>query len=803
MAPQEETNPGLVDLTTPDYAGKCGMCHPGGGPMEKDRNDNFLYEKSLSEIQADFDAGRIPGDYATWSSKDKKFVPFVWQIQVGDKTIDNTMAPACFYCHSAKALSSGVDTAAKGTLMFRMSLLGKLTGKHYFAAADALGGLLGTVNATTGEINYDPSLFDGNDMKGSNIVGKSSFSCGHCHGVFQFADFDNDGKVNGLDFVKAAKDPKFMHPDGMKEALVWQDNANMTDENGISKFVDVHRSHDVNCVDCHSSVKHDFIGEGYAPSGGYWFASHDFAKGNSGPAFGVMWNQMAGTLTCEKCHENAVDFHQAYFGPAAKTHLDKVACTTCHIGKKYFFRVKLIDWTLPMLVVTGNATSIKFAGLDKHGYLYGDPKNGKYEDIAWFPVRNANTGEVTWKIKPANAMGVLLFEDNSSGEFKPVFARYLAKVFKLNPDLPTKYLKVEIDPNTGKPKRVDGAIDPETGQPIKILNIKPGVGKISEDTDLASGNWTLWRATPNYIDVNLNGKYDEGVDVQITDDTGLNGAKDGDPELNTKEEVEAAINTLKKVISSATGKENVEVKLVATADAFGMSHNIRPAEEALTCADCHGGRSSELKGHLFTDKTPLYFPYEPEVENATYFDKKIDRAPTEEEFAEHIKEELISVGYPAGVVETSSGIKVEVKGKADVREKTPQEVASYFQLPADKIKAVVSVVPLGNEPITLEFQLPSSNDSYNVKVLNGTLEKVDKKDGKLIVTVVPKQSRAVTSDEIVVALVEGTSGTQASSGNAGGGGGGGCSITPTAGLGGAVSGILGLLPLGFLRRRRK
>jgi len=176
-------------------------------------------------------------------------------------------------------------------------------------------------------------------------------------------------------------------------------------------------------------------------------------------------------------------------------------------------------------------------------------------------------------------MGVLLFEDNSAGEFKPVLARYLAKVFKVNPDLPTKYLKVRV--GNGGLARVDGAIDPDTEQPIKILDIKPGVGKISEDSDLISGNYTLWRATPNYIDVNLNGQYDEGVDVQITDDTGLTGTTDGDPELNTKEEVEAAINTLKKVISSATGKTDVEVKLVATTDAFGMSHNIRPAEEAL------------------------------------------------------------------------------------------------------------------------------------------------------------------------------------------------------------------------------
>jgi len=655
LAPEEESNPGLTDLTTPEYAAKCGMCHPGGGPMEKDRKDNFLYQKNLSEIQQALDSGKLLGDYIIWSKTEKRFIPFEWKVDVNGQKINNTAAPTCFYCHSKKALQNGIDTAATATLMFRLSLLGKLTGKHYFAASDTLGGLLGNVNPETGEINYDLTLFDGNKLIGDYIVGKSDYSCGHCHGVFQFEDFDNDGKITPLDFIKAAKDPKFMHPDGMKEALIWQFN--------IGVETDVHRLNGKGCTDCHAPVKHEYIGSGYYPSSPTLVPSHDFAKGNSGPAFGVRWSQLAGSATCENCHDGRT-IHEGIFGPPSYTdiHLQKVACTTCHIGKKYFYRVKLIDWSLPLLTFSGtpvepsNATAIAstITGLDKHGYLYGDPINGKWEDIALFPERNFKTGEVKWKYKPANAMGVLLFEDNSSGEFKPVFARYLAKAFKLNPNLPTKYLKVEIDPSTGKPKRVDGAIDPETGKPIKILNIKAVKGgKIAEDPDLLSGQFALWRATPNYIDINLNGAYDEGTDIPILDDTGLTGAPDGDPEINTKTEVEAAIITLKKVIESATGK-NVDVKLVATADAFGMSHNIKPASRALTCADCHGkSESAVLSGPLFTQTTPLYFEYDAEVTNANYFEAKIERTPTQIRFAEFVQEELIKAGYPAPEEATS------------------------------------------------------------------------------------------------------------------------------------------------------
>ncbi len=643
MAPEVETNPGLVDLTTPEYAGKCGMCHPGGGPMEKDRQDNFLYEKSLSELQSEFDAGKILGDYAVLDKSTGKFVPFEWTLNVNGKKINNTEAPTCFYCHSKKALESGIETAATGTLMYRMTLTGKVFGgKKYFAAADTAGGLLGTIDSSTGEVNYDTSLFDSDgNFLGSNILGKSDNACGHCHGVFQSEDFDKDGKITPLDFVKAAKDPKFMHPDGMKEAFVWQFSEG-------SKNYDVHKKNGVGCVDCHSSVPHEYIGSGYFPSSNTLTPSHDFAKGNSGPAFGVMWSQLAGSLTCTKCH-NAKTIHDGVFGPSSYTdvHLEKVACTTCHIVKKYFYRVKFIDWTLPMFAFDGT-TNNKVVGLDKHGYLYGDPANGKSIDIALFPERDFKTGKVKWKYKPANAMGILMFEDNSSGEFKPVFARYLSKAFKLDWNLPTKYLKVELDPNTGMPKRID------RGDGVKILNIKPGKGKIAEDSDITGGTWALWRAVPNYIDVNLNGQYDEGVDVQITDDTGLSGSPDGDPEINTKVEVEAAINTLKKIISSATGKSDVEVKVVATADAFGMSHNIKYASEALDCADCHGGsRDGVLTGPIFTQKTPLYFDLS-EIEGQPYFDKKVDRAPTELEYANLVQEELVKAGYPSPEGETTT-----------------------------------------------------------------------------------------------------------------------------------------------------
>jgi len=607
--------------------------------MERDRNDNFLYQKRLNEIQETFESGKIPGDYALFSSG--KFVPYDWKTQVGNQTINNTMAPACFLCHTKlKSIESH-----QGILMFRISVA-KL---HYLAGADTAASGLATLNLQTKEFTYNATFDVDSSTDGiqinENVIGRASDQhCSQCHGG-GWDDINGDGKITPMDFVIQVKDLKFLQPDFMKEAKVWFFNGNFTDGNGVPKNVEVHQWADYvgannikGCVDCHKPVNHDYIGEGYFPNTTVLVPSHDFAKGNAGPAHGVMWHQMAGSAKCENCHTDPVSIHESVMGPAAKTHMDKIVCTTCHIGKKYFYRVKLIDWTLPMWVVSGNGTSIKFLGLDKNGYLYGDPVNGTWPDVAWFPQRDFNTGKVTWKLKSVNAMGVLYFEDNSQGTFKPVLARYLAKAFKLNPNLPTKYIIAQVDPATGKPVRTGdkGYI------PMKVK--KNSI--IANDEDLQSGNWTLWRALPNFIDVNLNGQYDEGVDIQITDDTGLYAdAPDGTPEINTSKEVEAAIQTLTKIISQATGKSDVTVKIAASSDAFAMTHNIRPAFEALSCSDCHGRDENVLTGPFFTRTTPLYFTYDSSVTSSPYFDKKVEQKPSQLSYAEYVKEELTKMGY--------------------------------------------------------------------------------------------------------------------------------------------------------------
>ncbi len=790
-------------MTTPEYDAACGMCHPGGGPMERDREGNFLHEKSLSEIEAALSNGEVLGDYTVWSPKEKRFVPFVWTISAGNETVNNTLAPNCFMCHSS-VIGSQNPYAPSST--FNMPLLSYRLATfklRYFSGAGTLSSGIATLNPDN-TFNYNLA-FDadnataGLQVDGSFIVHSNDMHCSQCHGG-GWDDFDGDGRITKLDFLLQVKDLRYLQPDGLKEAKVWFFNETITDGNYVSskvdgslipvpKNVDVHRwaryvgdGNVKGCVDCHAPVKHDYIGTGYFPDVPSLIPSHDFAKGNAGPAFTVRWHQLAGSASCERCHENPVGLHSRAFGPAAAEHLEKVACTTCHIPKKYFFEAKLIDWTLPMFVVSGDSNGYTFLGLTKNVYVGGDSVNGTPVDVALFPIRDFSTGEVVWKLSAANAMGVLFFADNSEGTFRPVIPRYLAKVFGLSYDLPTRYIIEEVD-SSGKPVRV-GSFG------HLVLKVKSGV--ISQDSDLAAGGWRLINALPNFIDVDQDGAFTPGVDVQITDDTGLDGSPDGVPEINTQREVSAALSTVKKVVSGAVGRD-VEVKLIATAIPFGVSHNVRPAPEALRCDDCHGGRESELQGAVFTRKVNLYFPFDPAVENSTAFVPKVQRTLTEYAFADWTRREIESMGFPAAILDYST-VKVEVDGEVIATRAQTEEAASALGVSAGDLIAAVAVAPSDN-PFKVLFEIKEPLSDYGVKVVNGTVTSKVVSGNRLEVQVAPASGRSV-----VVGLVKEVAGSGSSAGVSSGGG--GCSFSPS-GPAGLLSYLPAAVALALLRRRRR
>ena len=611
---ENASNPGNIGLTTPKWDTHCGLCHLGGGPMEKDRSDKWLYNKTQAQIEKELKSGTIPGDYVLWNKEEKQFKPFSWN-KYG---IHNVSEPSCFICHSKLTGKN-----RNGLLHYREAI-----GDHYFAAANTLGGLLAdSYNSKTGKLNYNMSIDVDKNKPGiqidSNIIGQpDDTNCAQCHAGWT-DDVDKDGKFTPKDVIIQFLDPKTLQSETPKNGWVWFYNDNDKDEDGIAKRIDIHKDMGLGCIDCHSPV-----GDTNRKK-----PSHDFAKGNTGPLHRVRWHQLAGTASCEKCHDDALSQHIPVFGPSlnARRHLDKISCTLCHISKRYSFEAKLIDETAPLYSADYDpktkiiTTEDVFIGMP---YLGGNTEKGFYADLGLLPERKTD-GSVTWKYKPVNAAGLPYFLENSTGSFKVAPERYLLQALKVDANLSTFYVF------RGDKERIGDS---------NYLNLHPAVGIMAKDKALNNGTSHLAYALPNYIDVNFNDRYDK-ADVAITDDVSLGGnKKDGIPEINSFAEVKAAIFTLSKIIEKATNKPHVTVKLSTSFNPFSMSHNVRPKNQALSCFDCHG-EEGKLSGHMFTSKASLYYPYDPKAVKAGYVELDFPRTLTEQNLADRIKEKMLKTGF--------------------------------------------------------------------------------------------------------------------------------------------------------------
>jgi len=70
LSPKENENEKTIDLTSYTFINKCGVCHPGGGPLEFDRN-NLRYDYAMADTSNHLSEGglnRLDGDYykAKW-----------------------------------------------------------------------------------------------------------------------------------------------------------------------------------------------------------------------------------------------------------------------------------------------------------------------------------------------------------------------------------------------------------------------------------------------------------------------------------------------------------------------------------------------------------------------------------------------------------------------------------------------------------------------------------------------------------------------------------------------------------------
>lgn len=266
LAAKKNTNARSIDMTSFDFVtATCGNCHPGGGPLEYDR-DGKRYDHRMADPANGLTAGGdngLDGDYykARW-------------------TETGVIEADCLLCHQPE-YNYAKRNAQLGNLNFR------------WAATEGagFGSIVGKVaGGEKPKVEYNKALFD---EQGNVIVhiapAPRNETCLNCHAK-------PDWKKRGASF---------------------------------SAHTDVHLAKGLKCVDCHTS------GSRASDPRIRGKEAHQIGKGDD-PS-GWVRNDLDDTVrSCESCHaEGTLGAPIAKHSWLPPLHLDKIACATCHIPRRY------------------------------------------------------------------------------------------------------------------------------------------------------------------------------------------------------------------------------------------------------------------------------------------------------------------------------------------------------------------------------------------------------------------------------------------------------------------------------------
>lgn len=501
LAPKSNSNPRTIDMTSFDFVtATCGNCHPGGGPMEYDR-DGKRYDQRMADPGSGFTSGGdngLDGDYykARW-------------VDTGVIEAD------CLLCHMPE-YDYKKRNAQLTNLNFR------------WAATEGAGFGSITGKVAAGEkprVEYKKDIFDESGNVNVHIApSPRNETCLNCHAK-------PDWKKRGASF---------------------------------SAHTDVHMAKGLDCVDCHTS------GSQASDPKIRGKEVHQVGKGDD-PS-GWVRNDLDNTVrTCESCHTDGT-----LGAPIAKhswlppLHLDKIACATCHIPRRY---------TKSALVQASDVfnPAPRITPPPKHIWTFYDQEMNfwnHYGELELFTVKD----------QPVN-------------EFRPSLIRYKDKIFPAN-RVHSTWVGYEED---GKPglnqlymKDFYSMWLQHRNDPSKY----PQLAVIRDD----NGDGTLEVNRPEEIDALL-----QATSAFL---------KNTSFPMQGKRLV--YVSDSRKYFSGNDSREipRQDFEATAYASVYKYSHNVLPARSALGiggCTDCHSKKAqfftASVLDHPFSDGgKPIWMP---------------------------------------------------------------------------------------------------------------------------------------------------------------------------------------------------
>ena len=535
--------------------------YPGAGWQSA-----FTYSDPLSRSKTKFEAGKFYSD------------------------LDNPMADSRNYLRQPYVEGEGTPFT---DLQAKRKFLG-----NFFAQAPS-GGLMGWDNNQDGypvtyikieknkdefraDVYYEAEEFDKDDeisipMLSSkdteNGENKWTRVCAQCHaGVQDPINKSFQVRTWGLG----------MKADIVKRAEIWNLNPQTEKDPGY----DVHAVAGLECTSCHAKGKPDSVKwDDYVTD-----ADHNFAKGND-PGNHVRddLDNAPSPKNCYYCHvqegngPDPAEAHEEVFGSAAKTHVAKIACETCHIPEVRYWTFRSFDYSLGF---TYNYDNRHFPG-----------PNGKMMQVLlppyYGPIPDYGMGNVSWLV------GHKKTDDYATD--------VLAPVAYMDPNKSNDMFGQMYQHMTGQ-KGFEWSppmIYSETTRGKQIVIANPIMVQTWFDKTLKKVLYPreINAAVKGHFFTRKGQRYSLLITgAKIYDKTGFMGHPDMKPEISTLDDIQKMRKALIKILHKE-GERNPNPVLYIAAHYFKISHGVLPADQALgangTCASCHG-KNGRVEDRLLT-----------------------------------------------------------------------------------------------------------------------------------------------------------------------------------------------------------
>lgn len=324
-----------LDLSTAEWLKLNGQRVVGGGPATTARDGTLLIDAKVSKDNPETALLGKDGNVSTWD----------W-----DKS--GTMEMNCFLCHleapnttaRADAIQSGDFGGANTATILELNIVTK--------SADGWA--------------WNAEAFNENGELKSELLAiqdPTNANCATCHGeVHPNAGDPLTLNQCDLNYPQTATTGQVVSGQRINASGV-----NLANKDGLDRSWDIHAERELKCTDCHYALnnpshaselqsnnpEHLLYDPRSLEIGEYLQRpDHNFARGESAQ-FNVAPEYKGTMRRCENCHD-ANKSHASWL-PYIETHMNAVACETCHIPQMYAPAIQTYDWTV--ITTEGQAVS--------------------------------------------------------------------------------------------------------------------------------------------------------------------------------------------------------------------------------------------------------------------------------------------------------------------------------------------------------------------------------------------------------------------------------------------------------------